>query len=389
MLKETEDLLEIWQNGDVSIWDEKVFEIVREILLERLGYIPPKSIQTQVSQILSGVQEYLEKGELDKALRECELAVQMKPDLALAYNFRGEIYDEMGQLENAITNYQMAIQLDPELKDAWDNMLSVELEIEREFQESVSKQHLDRAIEYAFMDEPEKALEECKTAKSTMPSIAAAYNYLGMIFEELEKLEPAIDSYLKAIQLNPRFFAARENLGNARVRQEEELYRRISQGTSSEAQGDKEISPVFDDSRVSEISESDDPVPGWLYMDEKAFLLTGWAGHRTRPGRCGYDPLETDFELAHLQGVMIRLLIARKFQTRNPMYLLLMTCVGLLYCLPLFGIVPLFEGDWTSIPIVVLYSPYWIIGMALLTNVFLSLRLENAGKDNEKGYTFF
>ncbi len=148
--KETEDLLEIWQNGDPTEWDAEVFEIIKEILLERLGYIPPQSTKTQALQVLGNIDRYLENNELDTALSECELAIQMEPNLAIAYNYRGEIYVEMGQLENAITNYQRAIQLDPELKDAWDKMLSIEFEIEEEFQNllqsNILTKHLNMPI---------------------------------------------------------------------------------------------------------------------------------------------------------------------------------------------------------------------------------------------------
>ncbi len=387
--KETEDLLEIWQNGDPTEWDAEVFEIVKEILLERLGYIPPQSTKTQVLQVLGNVDRYLENNELNKALTDCELAIQMKPDLAIAYNYLGEIYVEMGQLENAITNYQRAIQLDPELKDAWDKMLSIEFEIEEEFQESPAKQHLDQALEYAYNEETEKALGECETAKQTIPSIAIAYNYLGMILETLDQLEPAIDAYLKAIQLNPRFYAARENLANARVRLEEKQYHLVALGGQSETQEGDETSTKFDESQVSKIAESDVPIPQWLYMDEKDFLLVGWAGHRTRQGRSGYDPLDTDFEFAHMQGVVIRLLITCKFRTRNPIYLLLMAFVGLVYSSPLFGITALFQGNWGFLLFIIIYSPYWIVGIALLINVFLSLRLEKSNEYNDNGHTFF
>ena len=103
---ETEYLLDIWQNGDVDEWEKEVFEIVKEILLDRLGYVPPQSVEMHVSQILDRVENYLEGKELDKALSECEAAIQMSPDSAIAYNYLGEIYDEMGELENAIINYQ-------------------------------------------------------------------------------------------------------------------------------------------------------------------------------------------------------------------------------------------------------------------------------------------
>jgi tetratricopeptide (TPR) repeat protein len=389
IIKDTEDLLEIWQSGNTAEWNEEVFEIVKEILLERLGYVPPQSPKTQVLQILSNVEEHLDNNELEKALSECERAIQITPDFAIAYNYRGEIYDAMGQLKNAIVNYQRVIQLDPELKDAWENMLSLEAEIEEEFEGSAAKRHLDQALEYAYSGEPEKALEECETAKSIMPSIAIAYNYLGMIFETLSQLESAIDSYLKAIQLNPRFYAARENLANARVRWEEEQYLQVSNLTPDEIQEVSEPNTEFDESLNSEIVEDENPIPGWLYLDSKAFLLIGWAGHRNRPGRSGYDPLETDFELAHMQGVVIRLLITRRFRTRNPIYLLLMTYMGLVYSLPLLGVTELFQGNLNLLPLMIVYSPYWIVGIALLVNVVLSLRLERYSEYSDNGYAFF
>jgi tetratricopeptide (TPR) repeat protein len=300
IFKETEELLEIWQNENVDEWDDEVFEIAWEIIQERLGYVPPQSVQKQAAQFLSNVDRYLEAGEFDKALGECELAVKMAPDLAMAYYYRGQVYDEMGQLE------------------------------------------------------------------------------------------PAVEAYLKAIQLNPRFYAARDNLGNARVRLEEEQYHRVAMESQIETQEEDETAIEWDEAQVAEILETDHPIPGWSYLDEKSFLLTGWPGHRTRQGRSGYDPLDTDFEEAHMEGVIIRKLITRKFRTRNPIFLFLMTFVGLLYCIPLLGVITLLQGYWIAILPTILSFPVLIVGIALLNNVLFSLLLEDEPyEDEEKGYTFF
>jgi tetratricopeptide (TPR) repeat protein len=377
---DTEYLLEIWQNGNVDVWDREVFDIIKEILLERLGYVPPQSVETQVSIILDRAQDYRESKELDKALSECEAAIHISPNSAIAYNYLGIIHDEMGQLENAIINYQKAIQIDPEYQDAWDNMLGVEAELEEIFQESISKQHLDNALELANNDEFEKALAECETAKPLMPNIAIAYNYLGMIFQTVDQLEPAIDSYLKAIHLNPHFYDARENLANARVRLEEEQYFKFSDLRPIE---DQEIISKFDE---SEFQESIEPIPQWLYMNKSAFFLGGWVGHRTRYGRSGYDPLDSDFELAHMEGVIIRLLLIRKFRTRNPLYLLFMLFVGVLFFL--YGAVPFTIGNLYGIILGVTSSPYLVVGALLLVNVFLSLFIKS-DEYKDSGNTFF
>jgi len=387
IIKGTEELLEIWQSGDPSEWQEEIFEIIKEILLKRLGYVPPQSNEAQALRILGGVEKHIDNNEPDKALSECELAIQLNPNSAIAYNYRGEIYEQMGQLENAITNYQRAIQLDPELKDAWDNMPGVEAELEEEFEGSRTKQRLDWALEYAYDDETEKAMQECEMAMSAMPNIAIAYNYLGMVLQTLDRRESAIDAYLKAIQLNPRFYPARENLANARVLWEEEQYLRVTNLVPDVNEEESEINTEIDEFLVSEVAEGENPIPGWVYLDANAFLLIGWPGHRNRPGRSGYDPLETDFEHAHMQGVIFRRLITCTFRTQNPIYLLFMACMGVLYFL--YGVSPFMLGNGYGILLGLISSPYLIVGITLLINVCLSLRLESSGEYENNGYTFF
>ncbi len=131
---------------------------------------------------------------------------------------------------------------------------------------------------------------------------------------------------------------------------------------------------------------TNEPIPQWLYMDEKAFLLIGWAGHRTRQGRSGYDPLERNCEYAHIQGTIIRALLVGKFRTRNPLYLLFMAFVGILYFM--YGILPFLF--WNLIGVAgVIVAPYSIIGILLLANVYRSLRLEKSSEYEDNGYTFF
>jgi tetratricopeptide (TPR) repeat protein len=317
---------------------------------------------------------------MEKALSLCELAVQKKPDYGPAHNCLGDIYQKKGQLENAIGSYRKAIQFDPDLKSAWKALFRVEAEIQEEFEFSITKQHLDQAFEYAYEDDTEEALEECEAAKLDLPDIATAHNYLGVIEEMSGQLEPAIESYLMAVELNPRFCAARNNLANARLRWEEEQYLTLSELSLIEEQ---EISTDFDD---SELPETGEPIPQWLYMNKSTFLLAGWPGHRTRYGRSGYDPLESDFELAHVKGIMIRMLLTRKFRTRNPFYILYMSLMGIFF-LPC--ILPFISGDLYGIAMGIAYGPYSIIGILLLMNVFLSLRFTSSDEYEDKGHTFF
>jgi tetratricopeptide (TPR) repeat protein len=385
-LKETDELLEIWQNGNYDEWEEDAISIISEILKERLGYLPPISIKRQVLQILKNVESHFKTGDFNVALSECALAIEMMPDYAISYVYQGQIYDGMGDLEKAINAFQTAIQIDPKSKVAWENLNIIEDAIEREFIHSTTKQHLDHAIDYASKNESDKVMEECELARATMPNIAFAYNYLGRVLEKSGQLEPAIGAYLKALQLNPRFNAAQENLKYARYMLKDEIFHQALLENNGE---ENEFIADFDESNLSEIPEDDYPTPVWLYLDETSYFLPGWPGHRNLPGRIGFDPLANDFELSHMQGVMIRLLMTCKFRTHNPFYLFLMIFVGVIFCTPLIFGGHLLVQDLFSAIYLILYCPYWIVGISLLINAILSLLPEKPNERDDYGYAFF
>lgn len=380
-IKETEELLEIWESADTNQWNALIFEVIKQILVERLGYVPPQSIETQVSQILDLVDQHLDRKEYGNALHECDRAIQLDPDSPIAYQYRGEIYDQMGQPEKAITNYQIALQFDRDLNDVWENLHRVEGELEEKFNQSATKNLLDQAFDFAKRNQTKQALDLCESILPELPSIATAHNYLGLIYHALNRFEPAIESYLTAIRLNPRFYVARENLAQARLQWDAEQYEFFSQNRQDE---NLTTGMDYDD---AEIIETDEPIPQWFYMDSKTYHLVGWAGYRTRMGRSGCDPLETDFEFSRMQGVVLHRLMKREFRTRNPIYLLFMAGIGVIYLL--YGILPFTTGNLDGILTGILSSPYSIAGMALLTNVCLSFLHKPPDDHKENGYMFY
>ena len=110
------------------------------------------------------------------------------------------------------------------------------------------------------------------------------------------------------------------------------------------------------------------------YDDNMQFLV-GWPGYRTSNGKSGLGYLESQAELAHMQGLMIRWLFTGQFRTYNPFYLLGMILIGLFY-----GVIPvvlifhelLMEGNW-SLLLLLVVSPNIAIGLLLILNAILSL----------------
>ena len=70
--------------------------------------LPPETWQH-----LEKAYTYDEKGEVEKALAECELAIQLAPNWAEAHNLHGMVLEKLSQPEKAIASYSEAVRLDP------------------------------------------------------------------------------------------------------------------------------------------------------------------------------------------------------------------------------------------------------------------------------------
>ncbi len=109
--------------------------------------------------------------------------------------------------------------------------------------------------------------------------------------------------------------------------------------------------------------------------DINAKYLLGWPGYRTEQNKSGLGYVETQAELAHMQGLMFRWLITGKFVSHNPVYLFLMFMFGLLFGgIPLvFTLIEVFNSSSFGFILVPLLSPYVLIGILILINVLISL----------------
>jgi hypothetical protein len=110
------------------------------------------------------------------------------------------------------------------------------------------------------------------------------------------------------------------------------------------------------------------------YLDPTA-NLRGWPGYRTQTGKSGYDPLDTDFEAAHISGVLIRSLFTLRFRTRNLLYLILSGLCAVLAALPLiFGVGIISGGNLGGgLLFLVVTAPIWFCSLLIVVNIVLSL----------------
>jgi hypothetical protein len=103
--------------------------------------------------------------------------------------------------------------------------------------------------------------------------------------------------------------------------------------------------------------------------------LIGSPGFRTKWGKTGLDPLDSEMEMAYMQGVIARLLLTGRFRTRNAFYLLIMLAIGLIGISPLVLslICIISSGEWWTLQAVAFFALHIILGIAVLANAGLSI----------------
>ncbi len=135
-----------------------------------------------------------EKGKIDEAIEQYQIALEMNPNYLDAHVNLGNIFlDDKGWTDKAIEQYQIAVKLNPNDVDTQNNLGN------------------------AFLDKgwTDKAIERYYIALKLNPDKAEARYNLGNALLNKGWIDKAIEQYQIAIKLNPNYADAHINLGNA------------------------------------------------------------------------------------------------------------------------------------------------------------------------------
>lgn len=134
---------------------------------------------------------FLEKGEIDKAIKYYQKALSLVPDYDEAYNNLGVAYQRKNDFPTAIANFKKAIILNPKYAATYSNLGIV----------SLLKGKLKEASRFF------------KKAIKLNPRLSEPYYNLGIVFNQQFQLQKAADSFKKALEINPQYAKAKSNLG--------------------------------------------------------------------------------------------------------------------------------------------------------------------------------
>ncbi len=167
--------------------------------------------------------------DFNTAISDLDTAIRLKPDYADAYNNRGLVKGKLRQYAAAILDFDTAIQHKPDYADAYKNRGTTKAEL-GQYADAITD--YDIAIQlnpddvYAYnnrgnakrrLGQHDNAISDFDTAIQLNPDDAEAYYNRGVAKAELRQYADAIADYDIAIQLNPDDAYAYNNRGIAKA----------------------------------------------------------------------------------------------------------------------------------------------------------------------------
>ena len=171
-------------------------------------------------------QAFLFKKQYEEAEKNLKKALQLNPQLWRSHNFLGNIYDYQGKYIHAVYEYIEAIDIRPEEGYLYNN-LGVSYTLIGKYEKAI--QAFDIALKKGYREKRvynnlglslgriqkyDEALHAFKKAGDK----AKALNNLGFIYLNHGKYEKAAECFEKSIEISPSFYGkARENLKIAKT----------------------------------------------------------------------------------------------------------------------------------------------------------------------------
>ena len=195
---------------------------------------------TQIDQKELSAQEWFEQGykhlenkNYEEAIRCNSKAIELQPDLALAYVNRAAARVDGGDVAGGIDDCNMAMRLDPHIFNpyyirafAYDSQGRTAEAID-DYNESIRRNanhpdsYLGRSKAHITNQDWDRAIADASKAISLSPKMAAAYNNRAVARLNKNDLAGAIKDCNEALRLDTNFALAYYNRGTARLRQED------------------------------------------------------------------------------------------------------------------------------------------------------------------------
>ncbi len=185
--------------------------------------VPVQDAETHIKQ----AESYYSERQYEEAVAECKRAIEIKPEVALAYKILGNATQAMGKVDAAWYWYAQALEIDPDFAEVHANLGSLYAQQKQwkksiacyrkaiEINPNLASAYRNLAKVFVLSGQP-KLGADCWYQALTLDinwATAEEHFTLGNTLLEQGKLDRAISCYQRAIQLQPSYADAYHNLG--------------------------------------------------------------------------------------------------------------------------------------------------------------------------------
>lgn len=183
-LKLNSNYVQAFNNRGLVYLRTRVFDLAISDFSSALAISKPS-----VGYLLNRSNAYYGKGDFAKALEDTDRAFEIEPNSFNAWYTRGTIYRRMKDFQKSIDAYTNAIKVNPH-----------------------SSAYGARCLAYYDFGKYEGAAADCSESILLKPNTAMSYYYRGLARIKFEQNALAINDFRKAIEINPNFREAQNEL---------------------------------------------------------------------------------------------------------------------------------------------------------------------------------
>jgi tetratricopeptide (TPR) repeat protein len=172
---------------------------------------------------------YLQNGNFAEATKYFNKALALRPNYYLALNALGLTNFMQGEFQNAAGYFEKCLQVNPGFSEARNYLGSVYQELgmldraEEEYRKAIADEtyksrelpYYNLARLYLAQDKNEEALQLVEKSIEINSRMVMAINLKGIVLERLGRIKDAIESYRKALRINPEDINLNYNLAVA------------------------------------------------------------------------------------------------------------------------------------------------------------------------------
>jgi Tfp pilus assembly protein PilF len=230
VLPEDREFWGLYSIRDVDVFDKSVF-----------ADLQTRSLQAKYAYLRG--EYYFEQGEIEKALAECQKAVELAPNNKQVYNNLAAIYFKRGFLKLAEHACLRALEIDPGFQQARHNLGNIYFKM-GEPEKALEQFDINRRMHWRvdffrplvaqiFMEQGEfaKAAREFENALLMDPTNIELFNSLGIAHLYAKDYTNARKAFENALNMDPNRAETNNNLGlyhdrTGQPKQAEEYFRR-------------------------------------------------------------------------------------------------------------------------------------------------------------------